>query len=95
MNIFFRTFDRCGQPVFIALAFLTLIFWFPLLWAWVVIDPPYRWAMWRNKGITPSIKPISRAPSLAFKSEPIPAPGSRSQEEKLTAKMRRRREEEL
>jgi hypothetical protein len=51
--------------------------------------------MWRNKGITPSIKPISRAPSLAFKSEPIPAPGSRSQEEKLTAKMRRGREEEL
>jgi hypothetical protein len=73
MNIFFRTFDRCGQPVFIALAFLTLIFWFPLLWAWVVIDPPYRWAMWRNKGITPSIKPISRAPSLAFKSEPTEA----------------------
>jgi len=73
MNIFLRTFDRCCQPIFIALAFLTLPFWFPLLWAWVVIDPPYRWAIWRNKGITPSVKPISRAPSLAFKSEPTEA----------------------
>lgn len=73
MNIFLRTFDRCGQPIFIVLAFLTLPFWFPLLWAWVVIDPPYRMAMWRNKGIAPSIKPISRAPSLAFKSEPTEA----------------------
>jgi hypothetical protein len=73
MNILLRTFDRCCQPIFIALAFLTLLFWFPLLWAWVVIDPPYRWAIWRNKGITPSIKPISRVPSLAFKSEPTEA----------------------
>ena len=73
MNIFLRTFDRCGQPIFIVLAFLTLPFWFPLLWAWVVIDPPYRMAMWRNKGIAPSIKPINRAPSLAFKSEPTEA----------------------
>jgi hypothetical protein len=91
MNIILRTFDRCGQTIFIVLAFLTLPFWFPLLWAWVVIDPPYRMAIWRNKGITPSVKPISRAPSLAFKSEPIPATGGRSQEEKLTAKMRRSR----
>jgi hypothetical protein len=51
--------------------------------------------MWRKKGIKPSIKPINRAPSLAFKSEPIPATGDRSQEEKLTAKTRRGREEEL
>ncbi len=95
MNTFLRTFDRCGQPIFIVLAFLTLPFWFPLLWAWVVIDPPYRWAIWRNKGIAPSIKPISRAPSLAFKSEPIPAMGARLNKEKLTAKTRRGREEEL
>ena len=86
MSIWLKIFDRCGQPIFIVLAFLTLPFWFPLLWVWVVIDPPYRMAMWRNKGINPSIKPISRAPSLAFKSEPIPAAGARSNKEMMNLK---------
>jgi hypothetical protein len=66
MNILFRTFDRCGQPIFIALAFLTLLFWFPLLWAWVVIDPPYRWAMWRKKGIKPITQLDNRPPNASF-----------------------------
>ena len=89
MNIFLRTFDRCGQLIFIVLAFLTLPFWFPLLWAWVVIDPPYRMAMWRNKGIAPSIKPISRAPSLAFKSEPTEAWGHTGVGEKQKVESRK------
>jgi hypothetical protein len=51
MSIFLKTLDRCGQPVFIVLAFMTLPFWFPLLLAWVIIDPPYRWASWQKRGI--------------------------------------------
>ena len=66
MSIWLKIFDRCGQPIFIVLAFLTLIIWFPLLVAWTVVDPRYRWAMWRKKHLSPKIKPISYSPIPTF-----------------------------
>jgi len=71
MPIFLKTLDRCGQPVFIILAFITLPFWLPLLWAWVIIDPPYRWAFWQKRGIKSHMKSRAPTPAPAINGEPV------------------------
>jgi hypothetical protein len=80
MSIFLKTLDRCGQPVFIVLAFMTLPFWFPLLLAWVIIDPPYRWASWQKRGIKSHMKSVGPTPAPAINGEPVVAETSHSQE---------------
>lgn len=71
MPVFLRTLDRYGQPVFIVLAFMTLPFWFPFLFAWVVIDPPYRWASWQKRGVKSHMKSVSPTPAPAINSDPV------------------------
>ncbi len=58
MPISLRTLDRYGQPIFILLAFMTLPLWFPLMFAWMIIDPPYRWAYWQKRGIKSHMKSV-------------------------------------
>jgi hypothetical protein len=82
MNLFLKIFDRCGQPIFILLAFLTLPLWFPLLCAWVVIDPPYAWAMWRKREVNLSKNPNHPPPLFPMR---ITAETSHSQKEAVSA----------
>lgn len=86
MSIWLKLFDRCGQPIFIVLAFLTLPFWFPLLWVWVVIDPPYRMAMWRKKHLKPSIEPIGRTSIPSFDGKRFSTPDNRSKKVEISVK---------
>ena len=51
MRIFLKILDRFGQPVFITLAVMSIPIWFPFLVVWVLIDPAYRWAMWRQREV--------------------------------------------
>ena len=71
MSIFLKTLDRCGQPVFIVLAFITLPFWFLFLWLWVIFDPLYRWAMWRKTGVKSHMKSVDPTPAPAINGEPV------------------------
>jgi hypothetical protein len=66
MSIFLKITNRCGYPIFVALSFVTLPLWFPILWAWIVIDPPYRWAMWRKRHLNPSINPKRRVSEVSL-----------------------------
>jgi hypothetical protein len=66
MSILLKIFDRCGFSIFVALGFLTLPIWFPILWAWVVIDPPYRFTMLSKKVIKPITQLKNRPPNAFF-----------------------------
>lgn len=88
MPIFLKTLDRCGQPAFIVLACITLPFWFPFLWAWVIIDPPYRWAMWQKRGVKSHMKSLNPSPAPDIKGAPVGAEFSHSQEKGSAATIR-------
>jgi hypothetical protein len=60
MNQFLKIIERWGEPVFVVLASATLPVWFPLLAAWVIIDPFYRVGVWKSQRREASQKPSSR-----------------------------------
>ena len=66
MNQFLKIIERWGEPVFVVLAFATLPVWFPLLAAWVIIDPFYRVSVWKSQRLEASLKPSSPQKSQAL-----------------------------
>ena len=50
----------------VVLAFATLPVWFPLLAAWVIIDPFYRVSVWKSQRLEASLKPSSPKKSQAL-----------------------------
>jgi hypothetical protein len=45
----YKVIEKWGEIPFLAISIATLPLWFPLLALWVILDPPYRIAIWKNR----------------------------------------------